>query len=687
MLRNISYEFLEDILFMNETDVERICAVLQITKKQFWYKLSMLNSELESYFNIFIPHNDEHLLIDESISNKLEDIISDQTIPLHELQDDRIYFLYLYIASKDEFLSTAHFQDFFDLSRNAIMLELRKLREWTEAFDIEVIYSRRKGYILLGDERNIRRLMEESISKLKEKFDLNKIFKIFQSKWKKSIALETLTETITYLLNQNKLQIVFDRVEEFMFFILFVIKRSSSQKLYFHEQEISILVQHPIHKVAEELCSNIFNEVHENEVLFIESRLLGVIQGNSQDPNVSYFNSLVELILFKLSTIIHLSDEESERLKKTLYMHIVPAYYRLVFDMYYSNPLLDKVKNDYSELFELTKMVLKPLESEINKEISESEIAYFAIHFGGYIEKQNYEKQNRELKAVVVCPNGISSSLIMNATIKDTFPEINIVKMHNSNNLSSLDANSYDMIFSTTYFPNNKKLYTTSPILNAIERDILRDQVSADFPQLSQTNAIKAKDILDIVEKHSVINNKENLIKDLNQYIYRRDSLNERKLKNLTELMDKSLIQISDKKLEWREAIQEASKGLLEKKYINPEYVEAMIETVEDIGPYIVLAPKVAVPHARPERGVNKLGISLLKLNNEVNFNTNEEDDPDRYVSLIFVLAAIDGEAHLKALMQLSKILDDEDKIEKLISSDDVDTIYEAIEHFIREEE
>lgn len=687
MLRNISYEFLEDILFMNETDVERICAVLQITKKQFWYKLSMLNSEMESHFNIFIPHNDEHLLIDESISNKLEDIISDQTIPLHELQDDRIYFLYLYIASKDEFLSTAHFQDFFDLSRNAIMLELRKLREWTEAFDIEVIYSRSKGYILLGDERNIRRLMEESISKLKEKFDLNKIFKIFQSKWKKSIALETLTETITYLLNQNKLQIVFDRVEEFMFFILFVIKRSSSQKLYFHEQEISILVQHPIHKVAEELCSNIFNEVHENEVLFIESRLLGVIQGNSQDPNVSYFNSLVELILFKLSTIIHLSDEESERLKKTLYMHFVPAYYRLVFDMYYSNPLLDKVKNDYSELFELTKMVLKPLESEINKEISESEIAYFAIHFGGYIEKQNYEKQNRELKAVVVCPNGISSSLIMNATIKDTFPEINIVKMHNSNNLSSLDANSYDMIFSTTYFPNNKKLYTTSPILNAIERDILRDQVSADFPQLSQTNAIKAKDILDIVEKHSVINNKENLIKDLNQYIYRRDSLNERKLKNLTELMDKSLIQISDKKLEWREAIQEASKGLLEKKYINPEYVEAMIETVEDIGPYIVLAPKVAVPHARPERGVNKLGISLLKLNNEVNFNTNEEDDPDRYVSLIFVLAAIDGEAHLKALMQLSKILDDEDKIEKLISSDDVDTIYEAIEHFIREEE
>ena len=75
-----------------------------------------------------------------------------------------------------------------------------------------------------------------------------------------------------------------------------------------------------------------------------------------------------------------------------------------------------------------------------------------------------------------------------------------------------------------------------------------------------------------------------------------------------------------------------------------------MIETVEKIGPYIVLAPKVAVPHARPERGVNKLGISLLKLNKEVDFNTDEEEDPDRQsVKLIFV-TCLDGEAHSKAL-------------------------------------
>jgi len=63
------------------------------------------------------------------------------------------------------------------------------------------------------------------------------------------------------------------------------------------------------------------------------------------------------------------------------------------------------------------------------------------------------------------------------------------------------------------------------------------------------------------------------------------------------------------------------------------------------------------------------------------------EDDPDRYVKLVFVLAAVDGEAHLKALMQLSKILDDEGKVDKLVEIDDVDGLYDQINKFIEGEE
>ena len=412
--------------------------------------------------------------------------------------------------------------------------------------------------------------------------------------------------------------------------------------------------------------------------------MLGIIQGENLEPKLAYFTRLVNSILLHLQGMISINSGIITDLRKTLFQHIIPAYYRIFFDVYYSNPLLEKIKNDYCELFELTKIILKPLEKEMGIEISESEIAYFTIHFGGYLENSRVEER-QNLKAVVVCPNGISSSLIMSTTIRDTFPEITIINSNNLDDISDIDEGSYEIVFTTTYISTNKKMYIMSPILNPIEKDILRERVSKDFPQITKSQMVKTRELLQIIERHARIEDRDNLVNEINNYIYRKDSINERKMKTLPELLDKSLIKISNKSLTWREAIHEASLNLLEQNYINEDYIQAMIETVENIGPYIVLAPRVAVPHARPERGVNKLGISLLKLNQEVDFNVNGEEDPDRHVRLIFVLAAVDGEAHLKALTQLAKILDNEDYINQLISSNDVEDLYSKINQFIEE--
>lgn len=127
------------------------------------------------------------------------------------------------------------------------------------------------------------------------------------------------------------------------------------------------------------------------------------------------------------------------------------------FDLYYHNPLLDKIKRDYEELFELTRIALQPLIKVINKPISESEIAYFTIHFGGYLKSENRNKVVEKLRALAVCPNGISSSLIMATTLRETFPEMEIINTHNIEDVKHLDSDSYDLIFSTTYFATTKK--------------------------------------------------------------------------------------------------------------------------------------------------------------------------------------------------------------------------------------
>jgi mannitol/fructose-specific phosphotransferase system IIA component (Ntr-type) len=146
----------------------------------------------------------------------------------------------------------------------------------------------------------------------------------------------------------------------------------------------------------------------------------------------------------------------------------------------------------------------------------------------------------------------------------------------------------------------------------------------------------------------------------------------------LNNLITVDTIQIKSEAKDWKEAIQVASNPLLEKGYINQDYVAAMINSILELGPYVVLAPRIAVPHARPEQGVNQLGMSLLCLKNSVPFSDDDKHD----VNLIIVFAAIDKDTHLKAISQLSEMLSDEQEVEAILHADSKDQIITIVNKY-----
>lgn len=109
----------------------------------------------------------------------------------------------------------------------------------------------------------------------------------------------------------------------------------------------------------------------------------------------------------------------------------------------------------------------------------------------------------------------------------------------------------------------------------------------------------------------------------------------------------------------WEEAIKAAAQPLLDKGNITPKYVQDMIDIVNINGPYIVIVPGIAMPHAKNEGGVLKTGISFLKLKNPVSFPEEKE------VSILFVLAAEDSTGHLELISDLASLLIDEDVMVK----------------------
>lgn len=138
------------------------------------------------------------------------------------------------------------------------------------------------------------------------------------------------------------------------------------------------------------------------------------------------------------------------------------------------------------------------------------------------------------------------------------------------------------------------------------------------------------------------------------------------------DLLKKENVQICDSVEGWREAIRIAAKPLEEHGYVEPRYKEEIISNVENMGPYIVIADNIALPHARPEQGAINTQIGVTLFRQDVMF-----DGKDMPARLFITLAAKDSNSHLDALMAISELLSDEAVVQKILESSDTEELYQ----------
>jgi len=142
----------------------------------------------------------------------------------------------------------------------------------------------------------------------------------------------------------------------------------------------------------------------------------------------------------------------------------------------------------------------------------------------------------------------------------------------------------------------------------------------------------------------------------------------------ITDTITREVVQYMESVKDWREAIKIAAQPMVDQGKITTGYVDAMIESVVEFGPYIIIAPMIAMPHARPEFGSKEIGLSVLKLKQPVSFT----DDDENLATLIVVLSCKEDGKHIEILTELAEILSDEVKYEKALSSESIDEILEV---------
>ena len=117
-------------------------------------------------------------------------------------------------------------------------------------------------------------------------------------------------------------------------------------------------------------------------------------------------------------------------------------------------------------------------------------------------------------------------------------------------------------------------------------------------------------------------------------------------------------VRLQVKVSDWRSAVRAAGDLLVQAGCVLPAYIDAMINAVDELGPYMVLAPGLALAHARPEDGVLSMGISLITLATPVEFGSAANDP----VRLVIAFGGTDHSSHLGLLAALAEFLEDEER-------------------------
>ncbi len=146
----------------------------------------------------------------------------------------------------------------------------------------------------------------------------------------------------------------------------------------------------------------------------------------------------------------------------------------------------------------------------------------------------------------------------------------------------------------------------------------------------------------------------------------------------LSELITSDVIRIYPNAADWKDAVQKSCQALIDNGAVEPRYVDAIFRSHEELGPYYVVGPSMAMPHARPEDGVNRLSLAITVIQQGVHFNS-EGNDP---VKMLVTLAETDSESHVGAIAQLAELFMNEEHVEQICHAQTIEDVLAVIKNY-----
>jgi len=656
---------------ISNTELER---KYHLSRRQISYSFTKINDWLKSNNYPKIQRtNGGKFIIDPLLMELFAEKVEHSAGSYIPSEKERAQLVLLMLLSSEEELSLLHFSSSLSVSKNTVLRDMKYTQKIVNGYHLEIVYSRMYGYDIVGSEWNKRKLLIEVLRTVYDMYQGETYIQAYTGTSREEI--QRLKEQMEKVEKRLALQFIDQKIKLLPYTIAILLKRIKKGNLikdsyHIDYEELSDTKEFEAAEILIEDAACIPKE----ERLFITLQLLTSNVLSSQflreEETLELKSSLKNsLALFEKKACI--TFKEKEKLLQKLVLHMKPAYYRIKYQLTTNYSIIEKVSEEFEAIHYIVKDSLKPFETYIGCSIPESEVMFITVFIGGHLINSGETIQLKK-RAVVVCPNGVSISHLMEHTLRDLFPEFYFYEALSIREFEQSKAE-FDMVFSPVSVQTSKHLFIVEQFITDFQKLQLRQRVIQTIFGLN-TSVVNIEQLISVIEKYAKVDQKSQLQKALQDY-FSLQVLNETSKNqeySLADLITPETIVLRDQVESWKEAISIAAAPLLHKGIITEAYIDKMQEQYPSMSPHIVLRLNVAIPHASPEDGVQAVGMSLLKLKEGLLCG-------EQKVHFIVVIAAIDKKKHLNAMLQLMKLAEMNGVINEMKRLNEKYKIYEII--------
>ena len=685
MIDSQDLSILHEIAFRNQRSTAELESKFLLTRRQITYSIKKINELLSEGNQDLVKVASSELILNSRIEKYLQNYLLKMEFfsDVYHSKENRQLMILLTLSCSLEYLSLDHLILMLDSSRSTVVNDLKEVKRKLQKNDIKVGYTRIKGYFLNGDEADIRYLVMKTVITFLHQ-DNGEFFLESFLKNQLNIDYSEIEEKILEASAQYNITFFENKLKEFTYCFILLSQRFKYER---SQKMISDFIDHQSneYQFSLHICNFFQIELSEN-IFYIAAWILGLSAGNidlrtSDQPMIV---KIIQRLIARFESLSGIRFLDKDAVTRRLYEHFRPSYYRLFYHLPIINPLALKIQEEYPEMYSLVNEAIRPLQPLFDRELPTDEIAFLTVHFAAsaFEEQEEQVKRNRGL---ILCPNGIGTSIILQKELESLFPSIEFIVQDFRKKISS---ESFDIVFTTTITTDMLSMkipfIVVNPIMTSKEKFELIGRV---YEILSDETLLDSKlaDALKVVKKYVT---REQYEKIENELLIQADVNHSRIIIEeggeyplLSEITNKDLVKLQVEATNWEEAIRNSTDVLVSTGIATPSYIDGMIQTTKETGPYIVITKHVALPHARPEEGAKKIGISIATLKTPVVFG-NKENDPVKY---IFGLSALDNQTHLTAMSELAELLDQENFYQVLDNATEPEEIIEFIKSFEKE--